>query len=546
MKKIREVPYDFGLVGFWYTQNYGAALTAYALERTVQKMGYSVLMIDAPGTLYGREDTVYDPSSPVRRFISQFCSVSERQESLYDLQKLNDNCNGFLLGSDQLWGWQEGRYHQLGAYYLLDFVNSDRKKVAYGTSFGKTKFVGDAEDKNAFGFLLGRFSDVSVRERDAVTICKESFGCDATWVVDPVFLLGADEYIRIERRSILDEAVLEEDYIFVYLLQPTKEKNRIIRHTAERLSKRVIAVSDLCPDYAKLYPCDNWEFEHYTELEVADWINLIRHAAYVVTDSYHGFCFSIIFRKEFFALTPRGGLNRFQTIAEITGLEDRIDICGRNTIEFENFKSIDYCAVWERLQREVDRSREWLENALKKELKIGSHERMYDMMRYDYLRLKADYERQLLIDRERYFALSSMLRRKSFIERKYIVRTYLVQKLAGRHIAIRGAGVHTIELLKLLGSTDFSILCIWDIKISSPFFEEYPVIKDICELKKYGVDTILLSSWKYRGEMAEDAREQLKKNQMQDIEIIDFYEQLQNEGIPIDSEFYWYDWQLPT
>lgn len=545
-QKALKVPYDFGLVGFWYTKNYGASLTAYALERTVQKMGYSVLMIDAPGTLFGYGDGVYDFSSPVRRFITQFCSVSKRQESQNELQKLNDICKGFLLGSDQLWGWQEGRYHQQGAYYLLDFVNADKKKVAYGTSFGKTEFTGNTEDRNAFRFLLGRFSDVSVRERDAVTICKENFDCDAAWVVDPVFLLGAEEYMRIERRSILDEAVLNEEYIFVYLLQPTKEKNKVIRQTAEKLGKRVIAVSDLDPDYTEYYPCDNWEFEHYTELEVADWIKLIRHADYVMTDSYHGFCFSIIFQKEFLALTPRGGLNRFQTIAEIAGLEERIDICGKNFIEINNFNSLDYCTVWERLQKEVDRSRIWLENALKKKSKCNPYEQLYDMLRYEYLRQKDDYERQILTEREQYFALSSMLRRQSFIERKFIIRYYLMQKLAGRRIAIRGAGIHTTELLKLLGSADFSILCIWDKKITGQFLGDYPIIDNACELKKYGVDIILLSSWKYRREMAEDIKEQLRENQMDDIEILDFYEQLHKEGISMDSEFYWYDWQLPT
>lgn len=562
--KAREAPHDFGLVGFWYTQNYGAALTAYALERTVQKMGCSVLMIDAPGTIFGRNNAVYDSSSPVRRFISQFCTISRRQESLYELQKLNDICNGFLLGSDQLWGWREGQYHQQGAYYLLDFVNSDKKKVAYGTSFGKTEFAGNIEDRNAFGFLLGRFSDVSVREKDAVTICKKSFGCDATWVVDPVFLLGIEEYIRVERRSILDESVWNEDYIFVYLLQPTKEKNRVIRQIAAKLDKRVIAVSDLDPNYVKFNLCDKWELEHYTELEVADWIKLIHHATYVITDSYHGFCFSIIFRKEFVALTPRDGLNRFQTIAEITGLENHIDICGRNVMEFEDFKPIDYLAVWERLQKEVDRSREWLENALKKEAEVQLPDRMYDMMRYSYLQLKedlksdyerqlrlrtdlkADYEQQLRKERDQYFALSSMLRRQNFIERKYIVRTYLLHKLAGRHIAIRGAGEHTTELLKLFSNSDLSILCIWDKEISGQFLGGYPVINEIYELKKYRFDTILLSSWKYRKEMAEDVREKLKENQMEDIEILDFYEQLQKDGIPMESEFYWYDWQLPT
>ena len=243
----KKAIYDIGLIGFWYNKNYGAALTAFALANAVKSLGYSVLMIDAPSTQFQENDHVYDANSPVRKIISQYCSISDKQKNNKNIRELNDICKAFLLGSDQIWGWHPGKYHELGAYYVLDFVNSTKKKVAYGTSFGGAEFCGDSEDISAFVFFLRRFAAVSVREKDAIELCNDNFGVKATWVVDPVFLVSANEYRIMAKRSTIDLSVNEGKFVFVYLLQPTKSKNEIIRYIAASRGLKIVAVSDLHP-----------------------------------------------------------------------------------------------------------------------------------------------------------------------------------------------------------------------------------------------------------------------------------------------------------
>ncbi len=536
--------YDFGLVGFWYTMNYGAALTAFALANVVKALGYSVLMIEAPGIYFADDNVVYEKNSTVRKFISQYFQISERQASPYQMQSLNDVCEAFLVGSDQLWGWQPGKYHDGGAYYLLDFVNGIKKKVAYGTSFGKTEFSGDTEDVNAFGFHLRRFSDVSVREQDAVSLCNDCFGVAATWVVDPVFLLSEYEYEIAAKRSPIKSKVEGEKYIFVYMLQPTKQKNEIIRQVMSRLGMKVVAVSDLDTRYGEVYQCDEWEFEHYTKLEVADWLKLIQGAEFVLTDSYHGFCFSLIFRKQFLALTPRGGLNRFNTIAGIIGLEGRIDIGGSNEPDYERLADIDYIQVWEKLQPEITRSRKWLEKALNRDYKPSETDALYDVMRYESLRLREDCERKIQIAKEQYFSMSCKLRRQSYITRRYIVRDYLIKRLDGKMVAIRGAGGHTDEILRILSNSPINIMCIWDERTKDGIYGGHPVVSNASVFKMNPVDVVLISSWKYREEMMNDVLAELAKYDLREIEVIDFYSELQQKGIPIDSEYFWFDWDF--
>lgn len=537
-----ENVYDFGLAGFWYTPNYGAALTTYALAKSIQKKGFSVLLLEAPGTDYAEDSVVYDTDSPVRRFISQYYSISEKKETDYDLQCINDMCDGFISGSDQLWGWCTERYHYAGAYYLLDFVEAEKKKIAYGTSFGKSEFVGNTEDREAFGYLLRRFSDVSVREKDAAIICKDVFGIDAEWVVDPVFLLSKDEYVQLAEKSSIRKKETTENYIFVYLLQPTKEKNRIIKEISKNLGKRIVAVSDLFTDYNVAYQCDEWEFEYYSKLEVVDWIRLLMDSDFVITDSYHGFCFSILFRKLFIALKPRDGLNRFQTIASITELDKRINIGSTKDIDLKHICNIDYDLVWEKISPEIIRSEKWLKEALKKHTNTKEYDVLFDMMRYNNFRIRNEIRGLQSVYEAKFEEQCQKLRKQICNIRRYMVRAFLAGRLAQKHIALRGGGVHSVELLKIIGNTDIHVSCIWDKNMPEGLIEGYPIVKEVSELVNQKVEAILISSWKYRHEMKEDITKEFHEKGITNIMVVDFYEELERQGIPLDSEFFWFDW----
>ena len=267
-------------------------------------------------------------------------------------------------------------------------------------------------------------------------------------------------------------------------------------------------------------------------------------ADYVITDSYHGFCFSIIFRKQFIALKPRDGLNRFQTVAQITELEKRIDIGRKEELDSTCFSDIDYDQVWNKLEPEIERSRNWLAEALSREFIPKETDYLYDVMRFENWKIREDYEKKLKEARNQYFSMSCKLRKQSYITRRYIVRDYLIGRLGGKIVAIRGAGGHTDELLSILSGTDIDIRCIWDKNAKFDKYKELPVVKSITDPEISKVNAILISSWKYREEMKEDVFEEVERYKIQGIDVIDLYEELQQKGIPIDSEYFWYYWDF--
>lgn len=527
--------FDFGLSGYWYTANYGAALTGYALYTYISALGYSVLMIDLPGFQFAENHMYRDDYSPTRRFIQMNCSVSKKYQTEVELLEINELCNDFILGSDQMWNWGKNHYRDEGAFYLLDYVSNEKRKIAYGTSFGVDKFEGSSEDKGIFGYLLNRFTEVSVREKEGAEIAKELFGVDAVVVVDPVFLLSKDDYIQHIRFCTIDKNKIPDKFIFLYLLQPTKEKLEYARKAARILNLNVIAVSDLDPSYVEYVGCVPWDMDYLQKIEVADWLHLMNEAEYVITDSYHGFCFSLILHKQFTALKPRGGLNRFYTVAEIAEISERIcvNLDEDNCIKILN-KTTDYRTIDRYLEKKINESKEWLRNVLKKSQRVQNRGDVYDVVRYMMLRKQEEdkkYQDKLKADID--LKLHNM-KSQIIVNRYFIIKLFLEKMLIGKRVAIRCAGIHTRELLKVI--SDKSVVkCIWDKNVFDEMFCGYPCVWDIGDLERYEIDTILISSYQYRYEIKRELSGLSDK-----YAIIDLYEALEEEGIVFESEFYWF------
>ena len=157
--------YDIGLVGWWYNLNYGGTLTYYALNKALEKLGYSICMIE-------RSNVCADGDEIPRVFAKKHYNISPKY-SLNDMYKLNELCECFIVGSDQLWNpylmtWS-------GPEFFLSFVNDSTKKMSYATSFGNIEKC-DVDFVGEYKKLLDRFDAISVREDYAVDICKNDFG----------------------------------------------------------------------------------------------------------------------------------------------------------------------------------------------------------------------------------------------------------------------------------------------------------------------------------------------------------------------------------
>lgn len=348
--------YDVGYVGWWDSSNYGSCLTSFALNRTLCAMGKSVLMLEHPGM---RPDAGAD--GPGIQFARQFYDCSDVTAEK-DYARFNDRCDSFVVGSDQLWNWWCNRDMGMD-YFFLHFADDAHRKIAYATSFGGDKTAYPDEQRLKASYYLKRFDAISVREQSGVQVCRQEFDVEAAWVVDPVFLCGAEVYREAAALSRRSEPA---PYLFAYLLDPTAEKLAMVRFLARTLGLPYRIAGDALADRETVCRKLGDDPDLLTCLRIEDWLFYLQNAAYVVTDSFHGFCFSLIFEKNVTAIpNAYRGQARFDTIAARTGLQDRM-VPNLSALQQSRMweTPIDHAQVQKRMQPAVEASRKWLADAL--------------------------------------------------------------------------------------------------------------------------------------------------------------------------------------
>lgn len=349
--------FDIGFIGWWYGANYGSVLTSYALNRVLQGMGKTVLMLDFP-YLPGQSSKKGD--SAARRFASHFYETSMRRQvdKHYDL---NYYCDCFVVGSDQLWNWWSNK--DIGSYYyFLDFADKAHKKIAYSTSFGHDSGYYPEEMRVQISYLLHRFDAISVREESGVNICRKNFGVDAVQTLDPVFLCPVEEY---EKAIAFSQLKYDKPYVLAYILNPDEEKLKTVRYVAKEKNISYLIIIDGQGDQAELKKQID-DPNVLSKIEMADWLYYFKNASYVITDSYHGFCFSIIFNKQMIVYPNKlRGVTRFESLGEITKLASRFVTSHAEVLEKQlSTKKSDFAVIQECLKPEIEISMKWLKEAL--------------------------------------------------------------------------------------------------------------------------------------------------------------------------------------
>ena len=345
--------YDVGIFGWWFEDdwtNYGSTLTYYALMEYVSSLGLSVCMLTSP----------YHKKEQASKFVKSHGYVISKTYKFEEFGKHNENIDTFLIGSDQLWFYD--CYKKWGHSLFLDFANDDKKKIAYATSFGHKDPKIPNEELPKVKKLLKRFDAVSSRENDGVKILKDKFDIDAVQTLDPVFLCDMKNWDAIAEES---ERKTEEKFIFTYMLDPTSEKIKALEYLKTKLNLKVVSITD------KQYDHENKEkmLEDYCVLRNATINELIYHlknAAYIVTDSYHGTCFSLLFRKNFVSIiNSKRGTSRFETLAVLFDVADRFVYSANEIIENPKLLSDpDYSLISAKIDKETMRSKAWLSDKL--------------------------------------------------------------------------------------------------------------------------------------------------------------------------------------
>lgn len=349
-----EKKYDVGIVGWWYNENYGGMLTYYALHQVLKSMGLSVLMIEKASNEPNRSPNY---TTIPRRFAKKYYNISK----IYPAGKmgmLNEQCNAFVSGSDQLFNPTLWKYS--GPQYFLDFAAPEKKIVSYASSVGNTLACSD-KHKMLMSYYLRRFDSLSVREDYAVKILDDNFGLEAKKVLDPVFVCNPTEYERLAGYSSVD---VKDKYFVNFILDPDKQKKELIIYAGKQLGlpyTNLLNAIDFEENRKKL-DLDNT----MTDIDIEDFLKYYKNAEFIITDSFHGTCFAIIFRKPFISIANKmRGAGRFASMLTELGLSDRMvdsidDIYKRP----ELFNKIDYAETEKKLDVLRRDSYEWLKKAI--------------------------------------------------------------------------------------------------------------------------------------------------------------------------------------
>ena len=320
---------NVGIITLPLNTNYGGTLQAYALHKTLEKLGYNSFFInrrwnnDRKDLSYKIKKTMY--KNVIARNFTKFNKVNlqpSTEEITSEAQMKNYDWNKFraiIVGSDQVWRFEHTT--GVGNNYFLDFITTNNiKKISYAASFGTSIIKCDNVKKKNISELLKSFNAISVREDSGVEICKNEFDVDAIQVLDPTLLLEKDEYLRlIEER----EGKKEKNILATYVLDNSSEKLNIInkvRKTLELNTRAINSSINITSIKSLLFNMNNMVLP-----SIESWIKGINEADFVVTDSFHGTVFSIIFNKQFLCIgNKERGLTRFTSLLKLLDLEDRL------------------------------------------------------------------------------------------------------------------------------------------------------------------------------------------------------------------------------
>lgn len=313
--------------------NYGSVLQAYATQEAIKKVGASPVCIDYFRTDELPENLVATRLStskwnknpltkavfmltqkPVyaladKRFAQyrKIVKVTERQ--YHTEQELRDNlpeADVYMTGSDQTWNTVV--CGELDPAYFLSFVPKDRRKVAYGASFGGK--LSDSE-LNSVKPLLKEYESISVREDSGVKLL-EKMDIKASQVLDPTFLLDKKDW-----EKLLPDRKTNEKYALVYQLHPNKAFDKYAGAYAKKHGLKLYRISH-CFHHAvrsgKLVLCP----------PVEEFLWYIKNAQVLLTDSFHGTAFAIGLNTPFLDILPSSYSERISSILTLTGCENRI------------------------------------------------------------------------------------------------------------------------------------------------------------------------------------------------------------------------------
>lgn len=283
-----------------------------------------------------------------------FTSLSPMYYGYDELCKAAEKYDAVMVGSDQLWA-PSGITSN---FYNLMFAPDEKTKISYAASFGVSQI--EKKYHNLYNQFLSRMDFISVRENSGKKLVESLSDKSAEVVVDPVLLLDKEDWDR----EIPDKRLYDEPYIFAYFLGKSPEYRNAVTKFARKKGLKIVT-SHHMDSYNKA----DESFGDYAPFDVgpAEFVNLIRNAEYVFTDSFHGSVFSMLYKKKFLVF------NRYSD-KSISSKNSRIDsFCRNYGLSERRFdgniddvdNEIDFDTVHKKVENHRAESRAFLDRALR-------------------------------------------------------------------------------------------------------------------------------------------------------------------------------------
>ena len=367
-----------GVITFHASYNCGSILQALALRSVLEGYGHSVSIINFSSIEQQRLYSVlYRTPTPrhivknllclpgIPRIAAHYRQYADYIRDAFDVEQPpiatsqdlpSDAYDVYIAGGDQIWNV---RCPDFSTAYMLDFV-CDAKKVAYAPSLGATN-MGVSPDCETYRALLGRFDALSCRETNGKRWLEELVGRPVELVLDPTMLLDADEWRSVAKPLVHRP---EFDYIFYYAFSYSNAYSRAVSEVAERLELKVVVI-----DAKEWYVRGLYRYRNFVLLQDGGpnaFLNLVADAKFVVTMSFHGTVFSVLYRKQFVYLDLEGhdpDDDRTSCLLEMLGLGARLTSVGGFGVELLS-ERIDYEDVFRRVAYLRESSHSYLADAV--------------------------------------------------------------------------------------------------------------------------------------------------------------------------------------
>lgn len=311
-----------GIITMHKPISYGSALQAYALQETLESLGYEAEIIDYqyPNKVHRQSKNRFlDLLAAVRSFIFNalygFSNIKKQKRfeqfwknhfklSIYYPTKESIISNPpqydiYCTGSDQVWN---PNFTKSDTTFLLSFVDNNKRKISYSSSFAIKELPSDFVD--IYQKYLSMYTQLSVRETSGIDIIKGLLNRDAICVCDPTILVSKDRWLELSYKSKIN---IRKPYILVFMLgysfNPYPEVNSIIEQIQEKIGCNIICLDGDKYDVFRLHT------KVVKSAGPEEFLSLVRNATYVITSSFHGVVFSTIFEKAFTAIINEDGLD---------------------------------------------------------------------------------------------------------------------------------------------------------------------------------------------------------------------------------------------